>query len=218
MLLLLIPQGGAQGLELQVSLNDVVYRLGLASGAELSAPNCWVGSGELFQYADDAAKRLAYLSGVFLAWDASITVIASTATYNLPASHVFTVAAWLGTTGLRITPVRDLWALDGNWPATTGPATRCSLDAGAVGILTLYPNPTAGGTLGQVCQEFPPTIQAGNSALALSPILQDYFSYAMLAGARGRESDYAQPEMAEHYRQRMALYEQIIHDLWGPGA
>ena len=115
---------------------------------------------------------------------------------------------------LRITPVRELWALDGTWPATPGPAARCSFDAGSVGTITLYPVPTAGGTLSQVCQEFPAD---GSTELALPAVLQDLFSYAMLAGARGKESDSAMPEMAAHFGERVKLYEQIAEHLWGPG-
>jgi hypothetical protein len=216
MLLLLIPQGAGAGLEVQLALNDVVYRLGFTGPAELNATS-WVTAAELFQFADDAAKKLAYDSGLFLTYDSSITATAGTAVYSLPATHVFTLAAWLAAQPLRLTSVRDLWALDSNWPTTSGDSVRASLDAGSVGTITLYPIPVAGGTLAQVAQEFAPTIQAGASTIALPPILRDYFSYAMLAGARGKESDLAMPEMAQHYQQRMALFEQIMREYWGPG-
>lgn len=218
LVLLLAPQGAAAvALDVEAALEDVVYRLGFGSRAELAAAASWVTETELYQWADEAAKRLAYRAGVFITVDTSITVTPSTAAYNLQANHVFTLAAALGGTPLRITSVRDLWALDGSWPATSGPAQRCSLDAGAVGTITLYPKPTAGGTLEQICQEYPGTVEAGSSELALPTVLQDYFSYAMLAGARGKESEAAMPEMAAHFAQRVAMYEQVIEHLWGPG-
>jgi hypothetical protein len=74
-----------------------------------------------------------------------------------------------------------------------------------------------GGTLAQVCQEFPPAVQDGNSRLALPAVLQDHSSYAMPAGAREKESEAAMPEMADHFRQRLKLYGQVIEHLWGPG-
>jgi hypothetical protein len=49
-------------------------------------------------------------------------------------------------------------------------------------------------------------------------VLQDYFTYAMLAGALGKESEQAMPEMARHYGQRIGLYEQVMDHLWGSGA
>jgi hypothetical protein len=91
------------------------------------------------------------------------------------------------------------------------------MDAGSVGTVTLYPNPLTGGTVTQVCQEFPAAIVLGASAVLLPTVLGDYFTYAMLAGARGKESEAAMPEMAGHFEQRMKLYEQVIEHLWGPG-
>jgi hypothetical protein len=218
MLLLLFPQGAAAGeLDVANSLNDALYRLGFQGAADIAAAGSWVSVAELFQWADEAAKELAYRSGVFLTADASITAIAGTATYALPARHVFTVNAWLNGVPLRITAVRDLWALDANWPTTSGNTTRASMDAGSVGSITLYPNPLTGGPLAQVCQECPPAIALGASAILLPTVLVDYFTYAMLAGARGKESEAAMPEMASHFEQRLKLYESVIQHLWGAG-
>jgi hypothetical protein len=227
MLLLLIPQGGGggsgpSGLDLQYALPQVLYRLGFQGLSDVEAASSWVSVAELYQWADEAAKRLSYEVGVFIVLDTSVSVSAGTAAYSLPASHVFTLAvALVAASGvpqiLRLTPVKDLWALDANWPASSGAARRCSMDAGAVGTITLYPIPTAGGTLSQICQEFPATIAVGSTVIALSAVLEDYFGYAMLAGARGKESDAAMPEMAKHFGERMKLYEQVMEHLWGPG-
>lgn len=198
-------------------ISDVLYRLGFIDSTDLAQSTSWVTSVELYQWADEAVKKLAYEAGVFTVADASITVVIGTPVYNLPASHVFTLAAWLASNPLRITPVRELWALDGKWNATSGPASRCSMDAGSVGTITLYPVPNAGGTLTQVCQEFPATVALGSSTLALASVLQDYLSYAMMAGARGKESEAAMPEMAEHFAERCRLYEQVIQKYFGPG-
>jgi hypothetical protein len=185
--------------------------------ADLSAPASWVTPAELYQWADEAAARLAYAAGLFVTWDTSVAIQAGTAVYELPAAHVFTLYAMAGAQPLRITRVADLWALDARWPTTTGDPQRCSFDAGRVGTVTIYPSPASGGTLGQVCQETPATIQAGASAVALPTVLQDYFSYAMLAAARGKESEARMEEMARHFGERLRLYEQVIAQLWGPG-
>jgi hypothetical protein len=176
---------------------------------------------DLYQWADEAVKKLSYGVGLFVVYDNSVTVSAGTAIYNLPATHVFTLmAAVIDADGihlLRLTPVRDLWALDAMWEATSGTPARASMDAGAVGTVTVYPTPTAGGTLAQICQEFPGAVAQDSSTLALPTVLQDYFTYALLAGARGKESDSAMPEMAEHFTARMRMYEQLAEHLWGPG-
>lgn len=216
MLLLLLPQGSEQpALDANACLADAVYRLGFQGYSDLSGADSWVTPSELFGFADDAAKRLSYQAGVFVTADNSVTISGGLAAYSLPAKHIFTVAAWLGAAPLRITPVRDLWALDGAWPETTGPAARCSFDAGSIGTVTLYPIPSVGGALLQVCQVMPDEITAGATVVALPTCMQSYFTYAMLAGARGKESEAAMPEMAEHFRQMAGLYEAVAAHLWG---
>jgi hypothetical protein len=196
---------------------DVWYRLGFLSQADIDASGTWVASSELYQWADEAAQKIAYASGVFITLDGSITVTPGSGVYALPAAHVFTLQAFLTAGTLRVTPVRELEALDATWTATTGIPTRCSMDAGSVGTVTLYPNPTAADTLTQICEEYPPTIASGSSTVALPTPLQDYLSYAMLAGARGKESDAFDQAMSEHFSERVALYEQIVEHLYGCG-
>ena len=204
------------------SVTDCWFRLGFLSYAELATNSYWVTLTELYQFADDAAKKLAYEVGVFAVLDTSITVTPAVPQYSLPAAHVFTVIAWLAYGAglpvqfLRLTTVGQLFALDATWPATTGSPARASLDAGGVGTITLYPSPVAGATLNQIAQEFPAVAQ-GSSALALSPVMQDIFTYAILAAARGKESDMRTEEMANHFDQRVALYAQVANRLWGPG-
>ncbi|HWE51402.1 MAG TPA: hypothetical protein VG273_16540 [Bryobacteraceae bacterium] len=203
-------------------VTDAVYRLGFENSSELTSSS-WVTQAELYQFADDAVRKLAWKHGLFIVYDNTISVTAvAGAVYTLPAAHVFTLLAWLAYSGgpvlLRLTTVRDLWALDGAWPAAAAaPPVRASLDAGAVGTITLYPPPNASSTLCQVCQEAPSTVASGASTIQLPLVLQDYFTYAMLAGARGKESDAAVPEMAAHYRERVAMYEAVFDHLWGPG-
>lgn len=203
------------------SIADVWFRLGFLSATELATNAHWVTLTELYQFADDAGKRLSYTAGLFAVIDTSIAILAATAAYSLPASHVFTVFAWIVYAGqalqiLRMSSVGQLFALDGNWATTTGDPTRASLDAGGVGTMTLYPNPISAGTLNQICQEFP-AIASGGSTVAVSLAFGDYFSYALIAGARGKESDSAMPEIAAHARARMDMYHQVAQHLWGPG-
>jgi hypothetical protein len=196
---------------------DVVYRLGFQNATDLDAAGTWVTSTELYAWADEAVKAISYRNGVFVTLDASIGATAGTAVYQLPTTHVYTLQAWLASQELRLTPVRELRALDATWPVSTGPSMRCSFDAGSVGTITLYPNPSASGTLWQLCQEYPNDVALGASTILLPTPLQDYFSYAMLNGARGKESDGAELEMADHFEARVDLYDQIVEHLYGKG-
>ena len=203
------------------SVSDVTYRLGFVNAGEITSTS-WVTPTELYQFADEAAKKLARDTGAFVTYDASIAISAPTAAYALPSSHVFTLmAAAIYVNGtiqiLRMTAVRDLWALDANWQTTAANPVRASLDAGAVGTITLYPAPVSNATLGQVLEEFPATIASGSSTVSLPAVLQDMFTYEILRGARAKESPNAMPEMAAHFGERARLYGQICDHLFGPG-
>lgn len=211
---------GAEGMSVAIVLPDLIYRLGFTGEGEVTS-TAWVTMTELYQWADEAAQRLARDTGAFLAWDTSINTGAETAVYALPSYHVYTLAAWFSAVPLRITRVQDLFALDGNAMSTEcqpGSApTRVSYDAGSVGTATLYPIPGTNGTLKQIMEEVPPTVAAATPTVPLCAIAQDYFLYAMLAGARGKESEGAMPEMLPHFQKRLALLEQLFEHLWGPG-
>lgn len=226
MLLAIMPQGTA-GVTLDANncVSDCIYRLGLTGAADLAAAD-WISSAELLQFADDAAKRLSWKAQMFLVWDQSVAVTSARSQCSLPYLHVFTIAAWLAVGGvtvqLRPTSASELWALNSAWMTASGTPTRISFDAGPVGTATLYPTPPGDpdvfyGTLKQVCQLVPATLQAGATTISLPLPVQDYFTYAMLAAARGKESEHAAREMATHYRQRCDLYEAVFDSLWGPG-
>jgi len=207
--------------DVQASLLDCLYRLGFQPAGDIG-PTSWVTPAELLQFADDAAKKLATEHQLFIVWDTSIAVLAGTALYSEPAAHIATIlAAFFPAFGpvqmLRLTSQRDLWALDGNWPTTGGDPQRLSMDAGPIGSATLYPNPVGAGTLGQVLQEWPAAVVAGATTIALPTVLQDLFTYAQLAGAKGKESDRSDMDMAKHYQSRVDLYEQVCAHLWGAG-
>lgn len=224
-MLLLLPQGVAAvgtPLATQASLVDALYRLGFQSAADLNQSD-WLTAAELNQWANRAVKHLAVRTGIFVTFDDSITVAPGTAQYDLPEGHIYTVLAAVGTKLLWITSVGELWALDTSWAATDASNTadelpeRASLDAGGLGTITLYPIPVAAGTIAQVLQQMPVGENAqATMVLPLNPILQAYITDAMLEGARRKESDHRAEDMADHYAERMKLFEAVCENLWGP--
>lgn len=199
------------------SVNDIWWRLNFLSLEDLDATDTYVTSDELYGFADEAAQLLAYRTGTFITVE-TIAVTAGIARYVLPAANVFTLGAWLGSQNLRISPVRELAALDATWPTTSGPPTRASFDADVPGVITLYPRPTAGGTLKLIAAEAPASIAAGSSTVQVPQVFQDLFSYSALNGARIKESEGRQQEMGEHYGARADLYLDVAAFLYGGGA
>jgi len=208
-------------LDVSACILDVWYRLGFSSADDL-ANETWLTVAELYQFLDDAVKALGRSTGVFLTYDATIAVTPGLPTYALPARHVFTESAWLLYADghvqlLRLTGVGQLFALDANWPTTLGDPTRLSLDAQDVETCILYPVPLQNATLAQVCETYPADVALGGAALALNPVLQDMLTYAALAGARSKESDSRDGDMAKHFAARVAMYQAIVESLWGSG-
>lgn len=214
-------------LDLSNCLGDVWFRLGFLSQADLDQA-LWLVPGDLYQYADEAVKRLAYTSGIFKVFDSSVAIPAgNTGPVPLPANHVFTVFAYLDFGAgvvriLRLTNVEQLYAFDAAWTAQSGSATRLSFDGGTLGEIgvrfaTLYPSETQLSTLCQVIQQTPQTVAPGTSVLSVSPVLQDYFTYRLLEAALSKESDHAKPEVAAHAGERMRLYEKVFEQYFGPG-
>jgi hypothetical protein len=128
----------------------------------------------------------------------------------------FTLGTVVSYALLRLTSARDLWALDNVWPTTTGNPKRASLDANAVGSLTLYPIPVAAGILFQVCQEFP-NVSAAASQIPLPTVMQDYFSDSAICQAKRKESEMADNALADHMEQRCKMYEAVFEQYFGGG-
>jgi hypothetical protein len=208
------------------SVADLWYRLGFQSQADLDAA-LWVPPADLYQFADEAVKRLAWTAGIFKVFDSSVVVTSGQAELTMPAGHVFTVAAWFLYGSLvqllRLTNVEQLYALEAAWGAQTGVPTRLSMDAGPVlgvggpGQALLYPSPNVAGTLCQVIQQTPATVAQGASVVPITAAAQDYFTYAVLATALSKESDHARPEVAAHCAERMKLFEKVFLQYFGPG-
>jgi len=202
------------------SLPDVWFRLGFSSNADMTAATSWLTSAELYQWADDAVKVLARNTAVFLDYNAATAVTATDSTYALPAGHIFTESAWLiyptRVQGLRLTTAQELFALDSVWPNTAGGPKRLSLDAADAQTGMLYPEPNQDSTLALVSEICPATVAAGASTIPCSAVLQDWISYAMIAGALSKESDSARREIAAHAQKRVDLYASIARQLWGP--
>ena len=214
MLLALLPQGPAiAGVDLALVTADILPALGASSFGDLS----WCTQAELLQWADETAKRLAHRFGVFVEWNAGPSVLPNISVYAVPPNHLDMLRVAIGSYRLRPSSVRDLLALDSSWQTTTGPVQRYSMDANGTQFITLYPQPLGAATMTVIFHRYPPTIAPGTSAAAVASPIADYFAYSMLAEARRKESEARMEEMAEHFQQRVALFEQIIEQYWGQG-
>ncbi|HTB10938.1 MAG TPA: hypothetical protein VK752_05180 [Bryobacteraceae bacterium] len=219
LLAVLLTSEGAivAGVSADAVIADILPALGATSLADLD----WASNTELYQWADEAVKRLSHRCGVFVERDTSTTTVSGTSQYPTPAGHIDTIHVTLNSLPplpLRATTVAELEALDGNWATTVGGVGRFSMDADGTGFITLYQVPVLGGqSLTWIFHQFPPVeITTGSTVDVPSP-MGDYLAYAMVGEARRKESDRAMPEVAEHCDQMMALMEEVACAYWGPG-
>lgn len=211
LVLLLAPQGAAvTGLDLTAAVDAVMPALNAASPEELVY---WT-EDELYEWADEAAKRLARFAGGFVERDTATAVVGGTAVYAVPARHVSTIHAGIDGRALRAASVQEIEAGDTTWPETAGSPVRWIADGEGTEKLRLYPKPTAGGALELVFHRYA-NVQKG-AAIVLAPgCLREYFTFAVLAEARGKESKMAMPDIAQWARGMAGLYEEVCRQYWG---
>lgn len=209
-----LPQGPAlTGINLRDVLSDLYPLLNAAAAGDLIH---WTDS-DLYEWLDEAAKRLARTYGVFVERDASMAIALGTPEYSVPAGHISIIHASAGTLALYAVTVQELEALDASWPTAAGP-TNCFLaDANGLGHVRVYPAPdaTITGALALIRHRFPVAITSVNNTLSAPLALRDYFLWYALSEARRRQSDAMMPEVAEHFAGRVALMEKVIEQYWG---
>jgi hypothetical protein len=201
------------GIDFQLILAELYPKLNATDATDLVY---WTDA-ELYQWADEAAKRLARKFGVFVERDASTTIVLGTAIYNLPARHISTIHASIAGAALYPNNVQELEALDSDWVRTAGATDSFLNDNEGTATIRVYPTPdaTITGSLALIFHRFPVTIAAGTFELVVPLALQEYFTWLMLAEARRKESDASMPEVADHFAARVDLMESVIRSYWG---
>lgn len=181
----------------------------------------FVSECEIIQWLDEAAKRLARITGLFVVRDTSIAMVAQQALYSLPARHVATVFVTHDGKLLKPTSTSQLRSLDplyGIGAISTIPE-RWYEDKEGEGKIGLYPPPhaqAAAKQLGIVMLRYPPSLDCAKvtTTMVLPQVLEDALDIFAMSKAYGKESDFRCPEIANHLMQRFALYEQIAQSYW----
>jgi hypothetical protein len=209
--LLLLPGGGSLAtLDLSAVSADILPALGAGSFGDLD----WCTQAELYNFADEAARRLAAKASVWVNRYGNQTVNPGTQPAPAPADMIDAIhISWNGAS-LRPASALDLESYDSGWQTAAGVPARFSVDAG-LGQIFLYPAVQTTGTMAAIYHQVQPQIESGATAVRAPGVFWDYFAAAMIAGARRKESEQAMPEMADHLEQRMVLFLQIAEAYWG---
>lgn len=203
------PQSGGY-VNASTVVSDIWPPLNAASAADAVF---WTET-EMYEWFNEAARRLAGKCGAFVVRDTSLVSSVGIPSYTLPANHSATIQADLGGQVLRPRNVQELEALDASWPTTDGPPEAFLLDdAQGVFVLTLYPAPdvaSSGLPIGLAMRAIPPDVSAAGGFLAASRALRGYFTFYMLGEARAKEGRAQMPEISQWFRQLCGQYEQAI--------
>lgn len=201
-----------------VNLSVVLGNLWPSLNATSAIDAVFWGTPEIFQYFDEAAKRLARRFEVFVVYDQSITSARNTPTYAVPASYISIQQADLAGLILRPLNIYEAEALDSNWPSTVGPPTHFLQDTQGLTQIALYPQADAGSSgkaLGLVMNTFPPDVSPSMGFLVAPPGMQEYFEFYAIAKARAKESHAPMVESSQFFMGLVEMMEAAIDKYWG---
>lgn len=212
-LLLLFSTGTTTGIDFRDILAELYAKLNATSAADLIH---WTET-ELYEWLDEASKRLARVIGCFVERDASIAIVLSTPTYSLPARHLSTIHASIEGVALNPNNVQEVEALDAAWVETEGATSSFLNDNLGAASIRLYPSPdaTVTGSLAVIFHRYVAAINSGNYLLTAPAGIAEYFSWSALAEARRKQSDAAMPEVAEHFGKRIEWLESVLQGYYG---
>ena len=213
MLLPLFGQGSpATNVDLSDALAEIYPLLNAASAADL----VWWSDSELYQWADEAAQRLARRFGVFVERDASGSIVEGTASYGVPLRHVSTIHVSIAGVALGPSSVEEIEARDANWVDTSAASDSWLWEAGT-DYTRIYPTPddTVTGSLARIFHRYPATIDSSNYLISIPAAIRDYISWFILAEAHKKESEGRKPEVGAHFENRLGLMEKVIESYWG---
>lgn len=173
---------------------------------------------QMYEWFNEAGKRLAGSGGVFVVRDTSLTSALATASYDLPDAHQGTLQADLAGNVLKPATVQELEALDSAWPTTAGVPDAFLEDAEGVKTITLYAQPNAGNagrTIGLVMRANPDDVSVSDGFLAAPPFLAEFFTFSILAEARAAETRAQMPEISAWLKAQAGMMVQAIQGYLG---
>jgi hypothetical protein len=218
LLLLFQGQGTAPTLvDVADIINGLVPGFNAASLETLSV----VTEDEMYEFADEAAQRLARKIGMFVERDATLTITGADPTVATPAGHLSTIQASWDSDGagawqpLVSSAVNELEALDASWESRAGDPERWTQDQEGTETIRVYKVPAADTGLALIYHELHDTISSAATTFNVPTPIGDYLTYSIIGEVRGQENDEAMPEVAEYARGRAKAYEDIFEQYWG---
>lgn len=174
---------------------------------------------ELYEWIDEAAKRLARKLGLFVVYDTSLSTATGTKNYTLPTGHAGTIQCDIAGRMLRARNVQELEALDSAWTTAVNAKPKAFVeDTQGLTQLTLYPPPNLAENakiIGLTMLTTLATISVSTAQFAAPQCIREYFTFSALAEARAKETNASMDEIAQWMRGLVDTYEDAMRQLWG---
>jgi len=173
---------------------------------------------ELLQWLDEALKKLARKTMIFVERSIATATAADTATYPLPPRHLATLHVTYDSSSLQPATQVELEARDEEYATTPGAPDHWYEDKLGLATIGVTPVPEEEKPLPIIYSVFPPTLDASqfSTLFVQAPApLKGYLAMAALAKAYGREGESEMPDLAQHCAARLQLYEAICEQYYG---
>lgn len=222
MLLLFFGTQGTQPAAGVINASVLVQDLWPPLNAISAADAVFWTEGEMYQWFNEAGRRLSGRVGVYVVHDTSLSSLSTVRVYALPAAHNGTIQADLAGLVLKPRTVQEEEALDAAWLTTSGaPVAFLQDDAGGVTEISLAPAPdvaSAGQTIGLLMRSSLADVSAVGGFLIASPALSEYFTFYVLGEARAKEGRAQMPEISAWFRALCGQLEKVVSGYLGEAA
>lgn len=199
-------------------IDELLATLHVNSRAEL-AP--WWTEAELIEWMDEALKRLSRVACVFVGRQGSQPLtVATQAQYTLPVQHVATLHVSYGAASLRPANMMELEARDPAFQTTLGTPDHWYEDLLGMAAFGITPVPVLSDIpLPMIYEGWPTALDpgGGQTLVPAPPPLKGYLAMAVIAQAYGAEGEMEAPDIAQHCRGRLDLYETLLQTYYGKG-
>ncbi len=220
MSLLLLFQGQGQAPTL-VDVSQLIQGLVPVFNSDSLENLSIISEAELYEFANEAADRLARRVGLFVKRDATLTITGGVATLSVPSDHLSSIHASYDADGegawvpLRVSAVNELEALDEQWEAAEGTPTRWTSDQQSHDTLRVYEVPASNTGFALIYHHLHAALSSGSPTFNVPTPVGDYLKYSMIGEVRGQENDEAMPEVSEYARGRAEAYLELFEQYWG---
>ena len=205
------------GIDRQVVLDAILPTLHADTVANLTF---WTES-QLYEWMDEALKRLARVTGIFVGRDVSQATVPGQSSYTLPYNHVSTYHVSLGAAPLRPANTLELEMRNPIYRIASAdaenPPSHWYEDLEGNKAIGITPVPVAVAPVNLIVAAWPTMIPAAGAIVQAPQLVAQYVAFFVIHMALSGEDEAAAPDVASAAKSMCDLLEQTFKSYWGQG-